>query len=212
METSNLRKAAVLMRSLSEDQVALLLSKLAPEQALAVSAEMAGLCSISPEEQEAVAVAFAEASSAGMELEKNTSNEDKPFQFLWDIEPKELVALLGNEHPQTMALILSQLPTQQAAETISALPPDQQTSVTRRIAAISPPNPEIVDDVEQCLQSLLTGVKDREALGVAGVVKILGAMRPSAERQLLHEIGQTDPDLLREIRQAMFGVDIAAMC
>jgi flagellar motor switch protein FliG len=210
MNASNLRKAAVFLRSLSEKQVSLLLRKLNPDQALAVSAEMAGLQSISPEEQEEVVQDFAEANASAMETEP--SNAAKPFQFLWDMGAKELGNLLSKEHPQTAALILSQLTAQQAAETLATLPPERQTSLLQRIAVMNPPSPEIVDDVEQCLQSLLTEPIHEESKGMTGVVKMLGAMRPTAERRLLQEIGQSDPNLLREIRRAMFGADVAAVC
>jgi flagellar motor switch protein FliG len=208
METPNLRKAAVFLRCLPEEQVAMLLTKLAPEQALAVSAEMAGLVQVSPDEQEEVVRDFAEASPAKMKSDR--ASEAHRFQFLWDIDAEELSTLLGNEHPQTTALILSHLPAQQAAETLAVLPSEQQTSVIRRLATIRPPSSEIVDEVEQCLRDRLVGAKKREVRGVVGVVKMLHSMHPSAERQLLEEIGHADPNLLHEIRQVMFGVDMAA--
>ena len=191
MEISNLRKAAVFLRCLPEDQVAMLLKILAPDQALAVSAEMAGLVEISADEQEAMVQEFADASATKMEASR--ADESPPFQFLGDIGAKELLALLGNEHPQTMALVLSHLPAEQAAETLAALPPDTQASVIRRIAAMNPPSREIVHDVEQCLQCRLTEVKIREARGMASVVKMLGAMRPAAERRLLGDSPRPTP-------------------
>jgi flagellar motor switch protein FliG len=190
MKTSNLHKAAVFLRCLPEEQVALLLNKLTPQQALAVSAEMAGLREIDPEEQEAVAVEFAEATSLMMELEGNSSDEVDPsskgdlpseakrFEFLWDLGAKELATLLGNEHPQTTALILSHLPAQRAAETLAALPSERQSSVVRRIASMNRPSREIIADVEQYVQDRLNGANVREARGVAGVVKMLSSMRP----------------------------------
>jgi flagellar motor switch protein FliG len=198
MATANLRKAAVFVMSLPRPQAAELLARLTPEQAAAVSAEMAQLRQLAGGEQEAVVREFVAKISAS------------PFQFLHGLGAEDLLALLADQLPQTIAIILSYLPAQRAAEVIDLLAPERQAAVVDRIAALEQPGPEIVRDVAAAVQRRLAGARQQPRVGLIGVVRMLNAMRPKAERKLLGEIAQADPNLLGQIRRAMFGDDVAA--
>jgi flagellar motor switch protein FliG len=202
MATANLHKAAVLMTSLPEPQAAKLLGRLGPKQAAALSVEVAQLRKITCREQEAVIREFA---AAGRPADVS------PFQCLHDMGVQDLVSLLAEEHPQTVALILSQLPPEQAALAIDAFAPERQAAVLGRIATMDPPNREIVQDVAAGVQCRLSdGGGRKPRAGLAGLVKMLNAMPPAAERTLLGHVAEADPRLLHEIRRAMFGADVAA--
>ena len=209
MAIATLRKAAVFLASLPKQQAAELLAKLSPEQAAAVSSEMAAMGPVAREEQQAAMREFAVSGSFRDEDRRVTKSS--PFAFLHDMNADDLLALLGDEHPQTMALVLSQLPAEQAAKVIAALSPDRQASVIARIARIDQPNPEIIAEVAAALHRRLAGpLRVPVSSGMARVVKMFGAMRPSTERKLLGGIAQADPALLQAIRRAMFGADVAA--
>jgi flagellar motor switch protein FliG len=132
------------------------------------------------------------------------------FQFLRGLGGEDLLTILADEQPQTIALVLSHLPAEQAAKAVDALDPERQAAVLGRIAAIDPPSPAIVRDVAAGLHRRLVAAGWKPRTSLSGVVKMLSAMRPAAERKLLGEIGQADPDLLGEIRRVMFGDDVAA--
>ena len=209
MAIATLRKAAVFLASLPNQQAAALLATLSPEQAAVVSAEMGGIGPVDREEQEAVMRDFA--ASGSSQPQDDVLATASPFEFLHGIEANDLLALIGDEHPQTIALVLSQLPAEQAAGAIAALSPDRQASVIARIARIDQPSPEIVTEVAGAVHRRLAGpVSVPVSGGMARVVKMFGAMRPATERKLLVGIAQADPELLRAIRQAMFGPDVAA--
>lgn len=208
METSDLRKAAVVLMSLPKQRADDLLARLTPCEAAVVKGEMAKLGDLAPNEQtaaiEALRVAAADRSKLGH------STEPRPFEFLRDVKPKKLAELLAGEHPQTIALVVFCLPVKQGAETIDALPPDCQTSVVRRLAAFELPSREIIEEVAQALRGRLSsGAVRRSIGGIVNVVKMLNAMRPAGERRLLGDLAQLDPGLHREIRLAMFGPDVA---
>ena len=209
MAIATLRKAAVFLASLPESQGAALLAKLSREEATAVSREMAAMGQVSDAEKEAVMREFAAAGP--LKAEKARPAEASPFAFLHSLDTQELLTLLGDEQPQTIALVLSRLPARQAAETLSALPAEQQALVLSRIAATEQPSGEIIQELALAIRFRLSGpVKTPIGKGLARVAKMFGAMRPAAERKLLEGIAQADPDLLNKIRRAMFGADVAA--
>ncbi len=203
------RKAAVFLKTLPQPQAAALLAKLSPQEAAAIAGEMAAIGHIGHEEEDAVIREFAAA--GGFRADDRRSVEASPFAFLHSLDAQQLLALIGDEHPQTIALVLSGLPPRQAAEVLAALPPRQQASVISRIAAAEPPSREIVAEVAAAVRHRLNGpARAPIAKGLSRVAKMFGAMRPAAERKLLEGIAQADPALLQKIRRAMFGADVAA--
>jgi flagellar motor switch protein FliG len=202
------RKAAVLLKTLPQPQAAALLAKLSREEAAAVADETAAIGQIAREEEDAVICEFA---AAGHLANNCHSVAASPFAFLHGLDAQQLLTLIGDEHPQTIALVLSQLPARQAAETLAALPPQQQASVISRIATTEQPNLEIVEEVATAIHHRLSGpVRAPIAKGLSRVARMFGAMRPAAERKLLEGIAQADPALLQKIRRAIFGADVAA--
>jgi flagellar motor switch protein FliG len=209
MAITALRKAAILLSSLPQPQAAALLAKLSREEAAAVSAEMAAIGQVNREEEDAVMREFA---TAGVfRAERATVADASPLAFLHGLDVQDLLTLIGNEHPQTIALVLSLLPGRQAAEALAALSAEQQASVIGRIAATEQPSREIIDELANAIRRRLSGpVRVPIGRGPARVAKMFAAMRPAVERKLLESIAHADPDLLRKIRRAIFGADVAA--
>lgn len=85
-----------------------------------------------------------------------------PFGFLQQINGNDLFAYLADEHPQTIALVLSYLPTNLAADVLGELPPDQQLEVVRRIAGIEQTQSQVVRDIEASFRSRMA----RQGLGL----------------------------------------------
>ena len=232
MAASDVRKAAVLLTSLPEEQAALLLSKLSPKQVEAVSIEIAKIGAIAPEEQEQVIQDFANVNPAGLTggaggltvaktlleraLGKNASAtldnirqsiEALPFGFLQKVDSQNLLTFIIDEHPQTIALILSHMSPTQASAVISGLPSERQMSVVRRIATMGQTSPEIIHEVEKGLEHRMSSVMSQQfenAGGVAAVAEILNVIDRATERSLLENLAQEDPDLVEEIRRLMF--------
>ncbi|HUT93099.1 MAG TPA: flagellar motor switch protein FliG [Thermoguttaceae bacterium] len=232
MATSEIRKAAILLTSLPEDQAAQLLGRLEPKQVAAVSIEIAKLGNIAPEEQELAIVDFAHANpnaltggkggldvartlveralgkAAGATLDTvRQSIEALPFGFLQKVDSQNLLTFIVDEHPQTIALILSHVPPSQAADILSGLPGPRQMSVVRRIATMGQTSPEIIQEVERGLENRMASVMSQQfekAGGVENVAEILNVIDRATERSLLENLAQEDPDLVEEIRRLMF--------
>ena len=130
-----------------------------------------------------------------------------PFSFLQSVDSQNLMTFIIDEHPQTIALILSHLPPSYGAEIIAGLPSDRQLAVIRRIAIMGQTNPEIIQEVERGLESRMSSVMSQQfekAGGVSTVAEILNVTDRATERGLLENLAQEDPDLVEEIRRLMF--------
>ena len=229
----NLRKAAVLLTSLPEQEAAQIMAMLTPKQVEAVSVEIAKIAEISGEEQQATINEFAGATpgiigggKGGLDVAKTLGRasdgqkrrqhtfdnvrqqiEAVPFGFLQKVDSQNLLTFIIDEHPQTIALIVSHLPPQQGADIIAGLPADRQLSVVRRVATMGQTNPEIIHEVEKGLEHRMASVMSQQfetAGGVPTVAEILNVADRATERTLLENLAQEDPDLVEEIRRLMF--------
>jgi flagellar motor switch protein FliG len=231
-EASTLRKAAILVTSLPEEEAVPLLSKLTPKQVELVSIEIAKLHGLSLTERDNVINDFADANPAaygvsggGLDRAKalvqgalgdkadptienlRNSIESRPFAFLKKIDPQNVLTFVMDEHPQTIALILSHLPPQFGAEIVKGLPSDRQLAVIRRIAHMGQTNPDVIREVEQGLElrmASLTSQAFENAGGIDSVAEILNVSDRATERGLLENLQQEDPQLVEEIRRLMF--------
>ena len=232
MPTTAIRKAAILLTSLPKEKAAELLGKLTPKQIESVSIEIAKLDAVTADEQALVIQEFGNAnpnslsgSVGGLEVAKNLveqalgkaagatidsvrqSIEGLPFGFLQKVDSQNLLTFIIDEHPQTIALILSHIAPTQASAIIAELPPEKQLSVVRRIAAMGQTSPEIIREIEKGLEHRMSSVMSQQfekAGGVNSVAEILNVIDRATERTLMENLAQEDPELVEEIRRLMF--------
>jgi flagellar motor switch protein FliG len=232
MATTAIRKAAILLTSLPKDKAAQLLGMLSPKQIELVSIEIAKLDAVSADDQAQAIQDFANAnpnsltgSVGGLEVAKNLveqalgkaagatidsvrqSIEGLPFGFLQKVDSQNLLTFIIDEHPQTIALILSHIAPTQASAIIAELPPERQLAVVRRIAAMGQTSPEIIREIEKGLEHRMSSVMSQQfekAGGVNSVAEILNVIDRATERTLMENLAQEDPELVEEIRRLMF--------
>ena len=136
-----------------------------------------------------------------------THVQKTPFAFLQKAESENLLTFIQDEHPQTIALIVSHLPHHKASEILVGLPPEKQVEVVRRVAEMEQTNPEIVREVEAALEARLSNMLNHAAEKVGGiesVAEILNLCDRSTERQIMEGVEGQDPELVEEIRRLMF--------
>jgi flagellar motor switch protein FliG len=115
--------------------------------------------------------------------------------------------MLQNEHPQTIAFVLSYVTAEQASRVISSFPKQLQLDVIKRIAVLDSVSPEIVKIVESVLEkrfSSMISVDLTEIGGVNYVAEIMNHTDRTTERYIFDELNKTDPELSNEIRKLMF--------
>ncbi|HHY20430.1 MAG TPA: flagellar motor switch protein FliG [Bacilli bacterium] len=131
----------------------------------------------------------------------------RPFDFARKADPGQILNFIQNEHPQTIALILSYLESVQAGQILSELPQEVQADVAKRIALMDSTAPEIVNEVESILEQKLSATVTQdytEAGGIEAVVEVLNSVDRSTERTILDSLEIQDPELAEEIKKRMF--------
>ena len=136
-----------------------------------------------------------------------TQVQRTPFAFLQKAETDNLLTFIQDEHPQTIALIVSHLPHHKASEVLGGLPEERQIEVVRRVANMEQTNPEVIREVEMGLESRLSSMIMHSAEKVGGVntvAEILNLCDRNTEKSIMEGVESEDPDLVEEIRRLMF--------
>lgn len=229
------RRAAIVIASLPRETAAEVLSRMGREEAEAVGGEIARLADLpegaaedvlreflgvarsgGPVLQEGLAHARellraslpeGEAGEAVARLE-GAAAARRPFDFLASSDAESILSQIGEEHPQTIALVLSHLPAGRAAAVLTGLPAARQGEVVRRISRLREVSPEALRRVEEELagrsRSAAPGVR---AGGVERAAEILRRAGSRVERSALDSLEDEEPDLADDIRRRLFAFE-----
>ncbi len=145
----------------------------------------------------------------------SSSLQVRPFDFVRKADASQILNVLQNEHPQTIALTLSYLDPPQAASVLGSLPADKQVDVIARIASMGVTSPDFVKEAERILERKLSSMGMSESLAVGGIdaiVEIINSVDRGTEKFLLEQLEMHDSELTDEIRKRLFVFeDIAKM-
>src|SRR5262249_22103584 len=122
-------------------------------------------------------------------------------------ETENLLTFLQGEHPQTIALVLSHLPSLTASEILVGLPSERQVEVITRIANMDQTSPDMIREVEKGLEKRLSGLvaeRFERTGGVQAVAEILNLAGRASEKAILEGLTEEDPQLVDDIRRLMF--------
>lgn len=136
-----------------------------------------------------------------------THVQKTPFSFLQKAASDNLLTFIQDEHPQTIALIVSHLPHHKASEILVGLPAQKQIEVIKRVANMDQTNPEVIRTVERALENRLSSMLSQateKTGGIPTVAEILNLADRSTEKVILEGLETEDPDLVEEIRRLMF--------
>lgn len=228
-----LRKAAVLVSALDADSADELLDRMPPIQAGMIRRMLVDLLDIDPEEQEVLMAEFvgrppvavaAAAAAGGVSLELSGSDNEtvaatkRPvatFDFLHDAPDEDLRELLRGERPQTVAVVVSHLPSQRAAEVLATLPDALQADVVRRLARLDETDADVLADVEKTLERRFRRRLQPDAGRLAGVGAVKGILddaSPDHRRSLLSSLARQDPNLASRLtRSTVTFADLATL-
>jgi len=137
----------------------------------------------------------------------SSSLQVRPFDFVRKADPAQIINFVQNEHPQTVALILSYLDPRQAATVVSELPHEYQTEVVGRIATMGATSPEYIMEAERILERRLSMLSSGDQYitgGIESVVDLLNNVDRTTERFILEGLEERDPELADTIRARMF--------
>ena len=228
-----IEKSAILLIALGPEKSSKIFKHLKEDEIEQLTLEIANTGSISPQLKEDVLKEFYEVCLAqqyiaeggiayAKELLEKALGEEKakdvigkltaslqvrPFEFIRKTDPSQLLNFIQDEHPQTIALILSYLSAGQASQVVSALPPEKQADVAKRIATMDRTSPDVIKEVENVLERKLASLVNQDYTiigGVDAIVEILNAVDRGTERHILETLEIEEPELADEIRRKMF--------
>src|SRR5579872_219411 len=230
-----IRKAAILLITLGETTSAEILKQMDEEEVHAISREVARISSITTEQAEALleefygmAVAHTYVLKGGIDyarkiminafgpeaakkmldrLIKTLGSEMASFDALQKADPQQVAKFIHNEHPQTIALVLSHLNPSQAAGLLISLPPEMRSDVALRMANLDQISPEIISKIASIIGQKLKALGEfsRESYGgVRAVSEMFNRLDSATSKEVLESMEQTHPGLVETIRHLMF--------
>ena len=236
MVLTGVQRAAVVLLSLGEDQAAEVLKHMGAKEVQKLGLAMTSVGGIS---REAVAGVFdefvdvlAQPSALGSGADdyiravltqalgeerasslidrilagRNTSGLDT---LKW-MEPRAIVDLVRNEHPQIIAIVMAHLDPDQAADVINLLPDRVRPVVLLRIATLDGIPPNALNELNDVMARQFSGSQNIKSSSIGGIkvaANILNFMESGQDEVILGGIGQIDPDLQGKIRDLMFVFD-----
>ena len=230
---SGIQKSAILLIALGPEKSAEIFKHLKEEEIEELTLEIANTRSIVPSVKEEVIDEFYQVCLAqqyiaeggigyakellekalgteqalGVITKLTSSLQVKPFEFVRKTEPAQLLNFIQDEHPQTIALVLSYMAPAQAAAVIAALPAERQPDVAKRIAMMDRTSPDIIKEVEKMLETKLSSLVNQDYTiigGVDQVVEMLNSVDRGTEKHIMEILEIEEPELADEIRKKMF--------
>ncbi|MCU4185029.1 flagellar motor switch protein FliG [Acidiferrimicrobium sp. IK] len=228
------QKAAVVLSQADPTRALRILKAMSEQESVRVLSAMATLPPLSPEQVSRVVNEYHEMSrsQSGVGLVKRllvdrlgsaragevlaqfgAPANPGPLHFLHRIDPLQILTFIGEEHPQTIAVVLAHLPAEQAAAVLKAMDDTRRADVARRIATMGRVHREAIDHIARTLDQQLSalvrsgGAATAELGGVSSMVAILNQTDRSSEKQLLADLEAADPELAEEIRNELFVFD-----
>lgn len=131
----------------------------------------------------------------------------RPFDFIRKDDVSQVINFIQNEHPQTIALVLSYLKPTQSAQIIASLSADKQADVARRIALMDRTSPDVIKEVESALEKKLSSLMTTDYADVGGVdaiVEILNSVDRATEKNIMENLETDYLELSEEIKRKMF--------
>ena len=232
-EYNGIQKAAILLIALGPEKSASIFKHLKEDEIEELTLEIANTRSVSPQTKESVLNEFYQVCLAqqyiaeggigyAKELLDKALGSDKaqevitkltaslqvrPFEFVRKTDPSQVLNFIQDEHPQTIAMILSYLSPAQSAMILGALTPEKQADVAKRIAKMDRTSPDVIKEVERVLERKLSSLINQDYTivgGVDAIVGILNTVDRGTEKYIMESLEIEEPELADEIRKKMF--------
>lgn len=232
-EMVGVQKAAILLIALGPEKSATIFKHLKDEEIEELTLEIANTRSVSPQMKEDVLEEFYQvclaqqyiaeggigyakevlekalgAEKAHDVMSKLTASlQVRPFEFIRKTDASQLLNFIQDEHPQTIALILSYLPATQSSAIIATLPLEKQADVAKRIAQMDRTSPDVIKEVERVLERKLASLVNQDYTivgGVDAIVEILNQVDRGTEKHIMESLEIEEPELADEIKRKMF--------
>lgn len=231
---TGVQKAAILFITLGPEASAGIIKKLPENEIQKITYEIANISTVKSEQKQQILEEFIQMNKAkdylveggidyaksllakalgsqrAMEiLEKVTeaTQQFRPFAIARKADSHQLLNIISNEHPQTIALILCHLQPDKSGQILAELEEELQTDVAFRIATMNNTSPMVIKEIEKVLDSKLSSVvrSDMKSIGgVQTIVDILNQVDRTTEKHITEVMEREDPELAEKIKESMF--------
>ena len=230
-QLSGFEKSAILLLAIGESAAIEVLKALDQKDIRVIGAHLGAMVNVGHEEHRTVLKEFIQlAGTSGLSVEGKTylakilnsalgkdkarrilnslnTSENAGFETLKSLDPASIANLLSFEHPQTGALILSNLESDQAGQVLALLPAEKRDAVVYRMATTEEVSPNMLEELNWVLQEELRLGASRNAVPVGGtglVAEILNTVKRNVEGEILTGLEKKNAELAEEIRSKMF--------
>ena len=229
-------RAAILLLALGEKDAAAILTHMGPKEVQELGLAMAGMTKVSTDEMESVMRSFVDTlrdqTSLGVDSDEYIRNvltqalgtekadgvidrilrgrNSKGLEQLKWMDPRSIAEMIRLEHPQIIAIILSFLESDQAAEVLSVFPERIRPDIVMRIATLDGIQPAALQELDEILEKQFAGatnVKSASLGGVKTAANILNLVEGTVESGIMDQVTSSDQDLAQEIQDSMFVFD-----
>jgi flagellar motor switch protein FliG len=231
---TGIQKAAILFITLGPDASSGIIKKLPEKDIQKITYEIANITSVKSEQRQAILDEFMGMNKAkdfllegGVEYARNLlskalgsqkakdilekvmeeTQQYRPFSIVRKADAHQLLNVMANEHPQTIALIMCYMQPDKAAQIMSELPVDLQSEVSYRIATMSSISPMVVKEIEKVLNGKLSSVIRTDSAVIGGIeslVDILNQVDRTTEKNITEGLEREDAELAEKIKESMF--------
>lgn len=230
---SGIERAAVLMLALGEQDAAAILSHMGPKEVQELGLAMANLSQVSTIKMETVMQSFVgtlrDQTSLGIDSDayiRNVLNQalgsdkasgvidrillgrnSKGLEQLKWMDPRSVAEMIRLEHPQIIAIVLSFLDADQAAEILAEFPERVRPDVIMRIATLDGIQPAALQELDEILEKQFAGgtnVKSSSLGGIKTAANILNLTDGAIESNIMELVVGVDSDIAQEIQDNMF--------
>ncbi|MBW9154950.1 MULTISPECIES: flagellar motor switch protein FliG [Clostridium] len=231
---TGIQKAAILFITLGPDASSGIIKKLPEKDIQKITYEIANIVSVKADQRQAILDEFMEMNKAkdfllegGVDYARNLlskalgnqrakeildkvmeeTQQYRPFAIARKADAHQLLNVIANEHPQTIALIMCYMQQDKAAQIMSALPLDLQSEVSFRIATMSSISPMVVKEIEKVLDAKLYSVIRTDTTVVGGIESLVGILNQvdrTTEKNITEGLEREDAELAEKIKESMF--------
>jgi flagellar motor switch protein FliG len=231
---TGIQKAAILFITLGPDASSGIIKKLPEKDIQKITYEIANITSVKSEQRQTILDEFMEMNKAkdfllegGVDYARNLlskalgtqrakdildkvmeeTQQYRPFSIARKADAHQLLNVISNEHPQTIALIMCYMQSDKAAQILAALPIELQSEVSYRIATMSSISPMVIKEIEKVLNGKLSSVIRTDSTVVGGIeslVEILNQVDRTTERNITEGLEREDAELAEKIKESMF--------
>lgn len=225
-------RAAVLLMTLGEEAASAVLKHLRPKEVQSIGSAMTNLPGVSRaqlaaviedfsatvEEQTAIGLGSEEyvrkvlVQALGEERARSlidrilVGGQSKGLESLKWMDGRSVADMIRNEHPQIIAIVVSYLDSDHAAEVLSYFAQRLRSDVLMRIATLDAIHPSALQELDEILERQFAGDSSKASVvgGLKRAADILNFMDSASEGAVLEEIRDHDENLSIQIQELMF--------